>query len=216
MRFCSSEHSALRITHGRCDAVQDQPLRASGAALHVSAGTLPWRGCTPRPGTLIVYAPMHSASMPNPSYTLCAGPSQRADRESEVRIMFTGREGSCCGKVAPAERCIEGPDVGTCANSLANASPRGMQLVRLLPLPSQTPLDQRRPLCQSLTQPSGVVHPEGRSCGMLACERQARRWKGITDSFPTHYLPSSGDAQEARGPPVLDSRTPSAYLGRMP
>ena len=123
VRFCSSEHSALRITHGRCDAVQDQPLRASGAALHVSAGTLPWRGCTPRPGTLIVYAPMHSASMPSPSYTLCAGPSQRAARESEVRIMFTGREGSRLGKVAPAERCIEGPDVGTCANSLANASP---------------------------------------------------------------------------------------------
>ena len=109
-----------------------------------------------------------SASMPSPSYTLCAGPSQRAARESDVRIMFTGREGSRCGKVAPAERCIEGPDVGTCANSLANASPRGMQLVRLLPLPSQTPLDQRRPLCQSLTQPSGVVRPEGRSCGMNA------------------------------------------------
>ena len=43
------------------------------------------------------------------------------------------REGSRCGKVAPAERCIEGPGVGTCANSLANASARGMQLVRVLP-----------------------------------------------------------------------------------
>ena len=27
MRFCSSEHSALRITHGRCDAVQDTAAR---------------------------------------------------------------------------------------------------------------------------------------------------------------------------------------------
>ena len=196
-----SEHSPLRSTQGIRGAVQDQRLRCSGSAMHVSAGTLPWRSCTPRPGTLIVYAPMHSASMPSPSYTLCAGPSQRADRESEVRIMFTGREGSCCGKVAPAERCIEGSDVGTCANSLANASPRGMQLVRLLPLPSQTPLDQRRPLCQSLTQPSGVVRPEGRSCGMLACTRQSRRWKGTTDSFPTHHLPTSGDLGNALVPP---------------
>ena len=175
LRFFSSEHSALRSTQGIGGAVQDQRLRASGAALHVSAGTLPWRGCTPRPGTLIVYAPTHSASMPSPSYTLCAGPSQRAARESDVRIMFTGREGSRCRKVAPAERCIEGPDVGTCANSLANASARGMQLVRMLPLPSRTPLDQRRPLCQSLTQPSRAVRPEGRSCRIVACTRQARR-----------------------------------------
>ena len=35
-------HSALRITHGRCDAVQDQPLRASGAALHVSCQPFSW------------------------------------------------------------------------------------------------------------------------------------------------------------------------------
>ena len=195
--------------------MQDQRLRYSGSALHVSASPSPCCGCMLWPQTWIVYAPMPSVSMPSPSYTLCAGPSRRAARESEVRIMFTGREGSRLGKVAPAERCIEGPGVGTCANSLANASPRGMQLVRMLPLPLWTPLDQRRPLCQSLTQPSRVVRPERRSCKSVACTRQARRWKGITDSFPTHYLPSSGDAQEARGPPVLDSRTPSAYLGRM-
>ena len=140
------------------------------------ASPSPGCGCMPRPQTWIVYAPTPSASMPSPSYTPCAGPSQRAARESDVRIMFTGREGSRLGKVAPAERCIEGPGVGTCANSLANASPRGMQLVRMLPLPLWTPLDQRRPLCQSLTQPSGVVRPEGRSCRIVACTPEARRW----------------------------------------
>ena len=161
-------------------------MRGSGSAMHVCASTSPGCGCTPRPGTLIVYALTHPASMPSPSYTPCAGPSQRAARESEVRIMFTGREGSRLGKVAPAERCIEGPDVRTCANSLANASARGMQLVRMLPLPSRTPLDQRRPLCQSLTQPSRAVRPEGRSCKSVACTRQAQRWKGTIDSFQEH------------------------------
>ena len=155
----------------------------------------------PRPQTWIVYAPTCSASMPSPSYTPCAGPIQRAAHESEVRIMFTGREGSRCRKVAPAERCIEGPDVRTCANSLANASARGMQLVRTLPLPSRTPLDQRRPLCQSLTQPSGAVRPEGRSCRIVACTRQARRWKATTYSFLTHHLPTSGDLGKALVPP---------------
>ena len=104
LRFFSSEHSALRSTQGIGGAVQDQRLRASGAALHVSASPSPGCGCMPRPQTWIVYAPMPSVSMPSPSYTLCAGPSRRAARESEVRIMFTGREGSRCGKVAPAER----------------------------------------------------------------------------------------------------------------
>ena len=201
MLFCSSEHSALRSTQAIGGAVRDQRLRASGAALHVSASPPPGCGCMTRPQTWIMYAPMPSASMPSPSYTLCAGPSRRAARESEVRIMFTGREGSRLGKVAPAERCIEGPGVGTCANSLANASPRGMQLVRALPLPSRTPLDQRRPLCQSLTQPSRVVRPEGRSCRIVACTPQARRWKGTTYSFLTHHLPTSGDLGKALVPP---------------
>ena len=104
LRFFSSEHSALRSTQGIGGAVQDQRLRACGAALHVSASPSPCCGCMPRPQTWIVYAPMPSASMPSPSHTPCAGPSQRAARESEVRIMFTGREGSRLGKVAPAER----------------------------------------------------------------------------------------------------------------
>ena len=141
--FCSSEHSALRSTQGIGGAVQDQLLPASGAALHVSAGTLPCRGCTPRPGTLIVYAPTHSASLPSPSTTPCAGLSRAAARESEVRSMFTGREGSRRRKDAAAETCIEGADMRTCAYSLANSSPRGTQLVRVPPLPSAAPPDLR-------------------------------------------------------------------------
>ena len=184
--FCSSEHSALRSTQGIGGAVQDQLLPASGAALHVSAGTLPCRGCTPRPGTLIVYAPTHSASLPSPSTTLCAGLSRAAARESEVRSMFTGREGSRRRKDAAAETCIEGAGMRTCAYSLANASPRGTQLVRVPPLPSAAPPDLRRALCQSLTQPPPWSVQDRRSSDLLACTRQAQRWKGTIDSFQEH------------------------------
>ena len=85
------------------------------------------------------------------------------------------REGSRLGKVAPAERCIEGPGVGTCKNSLANASPRGMQLVRVPPLPSAAPPDLRRALCQESDTAAGLVRPDRRSSDLLACRCQARR-----------------------------------------
>ena len=55
LRFCSSEHSALRSTQGIGGAVQDQRLRASGAALHVSCQP-PALRCTSLPALCLVAA----------------------------------------------------------------------------------------------------------------------------------------------------------------
>ena len=88
-------------------------MRVFDSRRNVSASSLPRRGWTPRPGTLIVYAPVALATMPIPSYTISAGLSRAAQSGSEVRIMFPGREDIGRKRRCPQKRCVDGVDVRT-------------------------------------------------------------------------------------------------------
>ena len=99
---------------------------------NVSASSLPCRGWTPRPGTLIVYAPMVSATMPIPSCIISAGLSRAAQSGSEVRIMFPGREDIGRKRRCPQKRCVDGVDVRTGSIGTANAIARRIDLMHVL------------------------------------------------------------------------------------
>ena len=122
---------------------------ASSARVETSLpSSLPSRGWTPRPGTLIVYAPMALATMPIPSCIISAGLSRAAQSGSEVCIMFPGREEKGVKRKCPQKRCVDDVDVRTGSIGSSNAIARRIDLMHVLQLSCRTPLEPRRTWCQ--------------------------------------------------------------------